>query len=48
VVSVVSRGERKKTAGEVGERRMISNKQACGVAVTTPECVAEVRQYACY
>ena len=41
---VALRGERKKSGGEVGERPMISNKQACGVAVTTLVCVAEVRR----
>ena len=36
---VALRGERKKSDGEVGERPMISNKQACGVAVTTLVCL---------
>lgn len=43
---VALRGERKKSGGEVGERLMISNKQAGGVAVTTLVCVAEVRRSA--
>ena len=45
---VALRGERKKSGGEVGERLMISNKQAGGVAVTTLVCVAEVRRSAWY
>jgi hypothetical protein len=40
------RRERKKSGGEVGERPMISNKLACGVAVTTLVSVAEVELYA--
>lgn len=45
---VALRGERKKSGGEVGERPMISNKRAGGVAVTTLVCVAEVRRNAWY
>jgi len=39
---VALRGERKKSGGEVGERPMISNKRAGGVAVTTLVSVADV------
>ena len=45
---VAMRGERKKSGVEVGERPMISNKQAGGVAVTTLVCVAEFGWYAWY
>lgn len=45
---VALRGERKQSGAEVGERPMISNKQARGVAVTTLVCVAEVRLFVWY